>query len=242
MPPIPLRRLSLLPRRTPIRDYLRQLRRFLRRRRFRSLRFALRRAMRFFSPLDMKKRFLRISLNTRSFCTFLRKRFSSCSGDSPDLNATDTNVLHLLALEYVLRSQRWPAAGALCQASSCHPMKRPDGDLLVSGARQHLSHRRPNKRPGTAASDTSIAARTRSPARMEPGSTVVFKRRKPVRSERPQNTQAAPLPFCSSSGPAAVTARLTCTPLRPCPPQPQADSNRPSRIAIGRFDSPSTDL
>lgn len=227
MPFIPLRRLSWIPRRTLIRDYLRQLRRDLRLKRFRSRRFALRRAMRFFSLLDMKKRFLRMSLNTRSFCTFVRKRFNSCSPDSPDLITTDTNVLHLLALEYVRRSQRWPTAGALCQASSRHPMKRPDGDRLVSGAREHLSHRRPSKRPGTAASDTSIAARTGSPAITEPGSTVVFKRRKPVRSEGPQNTQAAPLLFCSSSGPAAVTARPTCTPIRPCPPQPQADSNRP---------------
>lgn len=146
-----------------------------------------------------------------------------------------------LASKCVCRSQR----GLLPVPSAGQPAASSWRDQMASGsytARNHLSHRRPNKRPGTAASDTSIAARTRSPAIMEPGSTVVFKRRKPVRREGPQNTQAAPLLFCSSSGPAAVTAHLTCTPIRPCPPQPQADSNRLSRKAIGRFDSPSTDL
>lgn len=139
MPPIRLCRLSVIPRRTLIGDYLRQLRRVLRRKRFRSLRFALRRAMRFFSLLDMKKRFLRISLNTRSFCTFFRKRFNSCSPDSPDLITTDTNVLHLLSLEMCVSLPTRTAAGALCRAASRQPVERPDGKRIVYGAKPSQS-------------------------------------------------------------------------------------------------------
>jgi hypothetical protein len=49
--------------------------------------------MRFFSLLDRKKRLFRTSLNTRSCCTFFRKRFSSFSCDSPDLNVTVASSL-----------------------------------------------------------------------------------------------------------------------------------------------------
>jgi hypothetical protein len=84
----------------------------------RSRRLALRSAIRRFSLLDMKNRFFFTSLRTRSRCTFLRKRLSKLSCDSPGFSITVANRLHLPLSRFVfsivvgLEQKKGPALAA----------------------------------------------------------------------------------------------------------------------------------